>query len=796
MTDDQLLEVQEKDNSLKLQDLWAMFIARWYWFVISLIVTMAIGVYYIMSSPDVYTRTCSVLMKDADSKGQGGAALNDFADLDIFKSKSNIYNEMEAFQSPTLMRGVVERLKLNESYSMKDGLKPVELYKHNPFTVTISGKKERTLSFEADITGDKTYSLSSLVVDGEEISGTFEGELGHPLQTPVGTIALLSTNTPLKNYEGQTISYARGTVDGAAKTYASSLGVENTNAESDIIDLTIASTSIQKADDILNTLIDVYNENWMEDRSKMAISASQFISERLAVIERELGQVDDNISNFKSRNLMPDVAAAAGMYLEQSAQNKKDLVKLENELGAAQYIRKALSSKNINQPLPMSSVIESSSLSSQITSYNEKVLSRNQLLSNSNGDNPLVKDLTAALNAAQDIIIQSVDNYIIALQGQIHSVNKEEAAANSQLASSPDQEKYLLSVQRQQSVKEQLYIYLLQKREENELSQAFSAYNTRVIKAPMGSSVPTSPQKNRILMIAFAIGLVIPAGLIFLKEATNHTVRGRSDLESMKVPFLGELPFYGKKNREWPWQKNKKSPVPERVVVPHSRDMINEAFRVLRTNLEFMASAGEQKVIMFTSFNPGSGKTFSSLNLATSFVIKDRKTVVLDLDFRRATLSRFAGKAKSGISNYLNEQMNDWHEILVAGDANTPDILPVGTLPPNPAELLSTHRLEELLTELRKEYDYIVLDCPPVELVADTTIVAKHADMTIFVARAGLMERDMVPVIDEYYTSGKLRNMSLLLNGTSTLYVNVKGYHRYNYRYGYNYGYGHYYSQK
>ena len=284
------------------------------------------------------------------------------------------------------------------------------------------------------------------------------------------------------------------------------------------------------------------------------------------------------------------------------------------------------------------------------------------------------------------------------------------------------------------------------------------------------------------------LGILIPIAIIYLRENLNTKVRGRKDIEDLTIPFVGEIPQYDRKKRK---KKKGDGQASKIVVKPESRNVINEAFRVVRTNMEFMTGADHvNKVIMVTSANPGSGKTFLTMNIATSFAIKEKKVIAIDLDMRRASLSEFINKPKLGISDYLNGRVADWHAVKYdLENYSNIEMIPVGTIPPNPAELLFSDRLQKLLDELREQYDLIFLDCPPVEIVADASVIAKYADMTLFVIRAGLMEREMLPVIEGYYKDQKFRNMSVLLNGT-TAAGSRYGYHRYGYHYGYAYGYG------
>ena len=569
-----------------------------------------------------------------------------------------------------------------------------------------------------------------------------------------------------------------------ADSYTQKLRAELGNEDATIINLSIDDASVQKAEDILNTLIEVYNEKGIQDKNQIAVSTSRFIGERLGVIENELGHVDENISNYKSEHLLPDVQAASSLYMSQSAENKKEIQTLTNQLATAQFIRHELGGKEMNQPLPTNSGIANVNIESQIGEYNKMVLDRNRLIANSSEKNPLVKDLGNSMQSMKRTILQSVDNLIVSLNTQIRSIRQQEATTTQQLASNPSQAKYLLSVERQQKVKEELYLYLLQKREENELSQAFTAYNTRMITAPRGSALPTAPNKKNILLVALALGLLVPAVIIFMQENMNTKVRGKKDLENLSVPYLGEIPLYFR-------NKKKKNKFSEYAIVVEegNRNIINEAFRVLRSNVDFMKSKNtEQKVFIETSFNPGSGKSFLSMNIAMSFAIKGKKVLVIDGDLRHGTISAYVGSPKKGLSDYLGNKEVVWNELLVI-DKKYPNlhIIPVGTIPPNPTELLEDGSLATLMQDLRDEYDYIFIDCPPIDIVADTQIIEQYADRTLFVVRAGLLDRSLLPELESIYQEKRFKNLSVILNGTES----TGG--RYGYRYGYHNGYDSYY---
>lgn len=770
------------DDFIRIQDLWGMFLPKWYWFTLSLVVTLSVAILYILSTPNVYTRSASILVKDDSKGGSASSALsNDFADLGMFKSNTNINNELLTISSPTLMTEVVKRLGLNETYTIRNGLKRVQLYKASPVSV-IPKDKNSIVGFQIELNSKEKFTLSDFTLGGKEVDDVVSGAFNDSIQTPVGSMYISTTQYFNEEYVGASITYHQGGIVGTTDYYTKNLRTELGNQDATIINLSIDDASIQKAEDILNTLIEVYNEKWIQDKNQIAVSTSQFIGDRLGVIENELGHVDENISSYKSEHLLPDVQAASNLYLTQSAENKKELLTLNNQLSTTRYIRRELNNKQMNQPLPANSGIGSTNIESQISEYNQMVLDRNRLIANSSEKNPLVKDLASSLQSMQNTIIQSVDNHIVSLNTQIRSIKQQEIATTQQLASNPNQAKYLLSVERQQKVKEELYLYLLQKREENELSQAFTAYNTRVITAPRGSAFPIAPKKMNIVLVAFVLGLLIPAVIIFMKENMNTKVRGRKDLENLSIPLIGEIPMCQSGEKK---VSLKKQPERKTIVVQEgSRNVANEAFRVLRTNLDFIISKdANQKVLVVTSFDPGSGKSFLAMNIAISFAIKHKRVLVIDGDLRHGSTSMYVDSPKKGLSDYLGNRVQNRQELVVQDKKyESLHIFPIGTIPPNPTELLEDGRLGKLIEELRSEYDYIFIDCPPIDIVADTQIIEKLADRTIFVIRAGLLDRSMLTDLETIYTEKRFKNLSMILNGTE------RAGGRYSYRYGYHYG--------
>lgn len=795
----------QSGNSVSMSDVLVKCMANWPWFIVSLLVCLSLAFYYVKSQEKVYTRSTAIMIKE-DAKTSAGGQIDAGVDMGLFKTTSQVDNELVAIQSPYVVSEVVNRLKLNMRYSTSGRLHNVTLYgKTLPIEVEmLRVKDDESASLKVELHKDGTFVLTDFAHRDVESDEKVAGKIGDSVKTPIGTVRV----TRSADYRSSEMPIY---VTHVSNEYATRMCIGNMKAalngkNTSIIDISYTDVCTKRAEDFLNAVVDVYNENWIKDRNKIAISTSDFIVNRIRVIEQELGDVDNRISNYKSANLIPDLQASSNMSLKDAADAHKQVTDLTNQLSMMQYVLEYMSSsRNPHQLIPANSGIGVASIEAQISAYNDKMLRRNNLVANSSESNPLVLDLDAELSSMHSAIQSSIRNQITNINTQLNSTISAQNVAQGQLARSPEQGKHLLSVERQQSVKQALYIFLLQKREENELSQAFTAYNTRVITPPFGSSMPTSPNTSKIMLVALILGLALPFSVIFLLEKLDTTVRGRKDLEDLKVPFLGELPNSGYSKMSLMDRLRKRFSILETqdsgrkrdkenqknlhlVVKSGSRDIINEAFRVVRGNLEFMRS-DSCRVVLVTSANAGSGKTFSTSNLGASFAIKGLKTLVIDMDLRKRSLSKMFNVKGNGLADYLAHHVDDYNNLIVhSQNIENLDILPAGTMPPNPSELLYDDRLKDMLDKLRNEYDIIFLDCPPVEIVTDVSIINPLSDKTIFIIRAGVFQRGMLSDIDKMYEENKLENMSVLLNGTNDRYSKY-GY-RYGYQYGYGYGYG------
>lgn len=777
----------ELEDTLQIRDLLFLCLRKWYWFVLSVALMCGLAYLHILRTPPVYTRSASVMIK-SDSRSRSLSSQFDVPDMNLLRTSSNVDNEIIAIQSPAIMEEVVKRLSLNFNFVEAGMFHGTALYgKTQPVTVEFIDVPENgSASMRMLVHADSLVTLSAFTQKGQlvgEKEESVDGALRDTLTTPLGRVVVLP-NVYYDNTQERDITVSRSSVRATTERYAAKLNAAMDSKMADIFTLTIRDVNYLRAEDVLNEVIAVYNEKWVQDRNQIAKSTSAFINERLGIIEQELGNVDTDISKYKSENLLPDVNVATNLYMSQNSEVNRQLVDIENQIHITQYIREyILNDANQMQMLPAAAGVSNAAIEGQIKEYNAQLTKRNNLVEKSSASNPLVVTYDKNLAAVRNAIIRSIDNELVNLNNQRSALNTAARKTTSRIASNPTQARYLLSVERKQKVMESLYLYLLQQREQNELSQAFTAYNTRVITAPRGSLSPTAPSRNKIMLIAFLIGLLIPLAIIYLKETMNTKVRGKKDVEKLTMPFLGEIPMVQK--------LDKKSGKVQAVVKSGNRDMSNEAFRVLRTNLDFMMRQDDgTSIVMVTSFNPGSGKSFVTMNLAISEAVKNKKVLVIDGDLRHGTASTYMPSHRLGSSAFLSGQDVSISDIIYYDENNpTLAVMPVGVFPPNPTELLEDKRFGELIDIVRGMFDIIFIDCPPMNVVADAQIIENYCTRTIFVVRAGLFEKSMLTELENIYRQKKLKNMALVLNGTEVVKGGNKGY-RYGYRYGYHYGYG------
>lgn len=788
----------EEVSDFNIKEFLKISLAKWWWFVICLVFAVGIALFYVYRKQPEFKRYEQILVNEQDSNGGGvGDISKSFSSLGLFSKNSNVYNELLTITSPAIMYQVADTLQLDMNYFQKDGLRALTLYGSNlPFRIDmldIDSQESAGFRITAQPDGKMLFYKFYKVEGGKKIKYDKEIDVAAGaslVKTPIGRVQI-SPNPryiPDSDDEEKTIYIIKSAMQNTVELYCTKMTGDLADEDADVIELSIEDTSVERAVDILNYILLVYNQNWIDDKNKMAIATSKFIDERLAVIQRELGEVDKALASEMKKTGIPDLQTAIEANMEAGAKIEEELITASNQLSIAKYMQEFMTkSTNANSVLPVNLGIESPDLGTQILAYNELLLTRNNVANSSSDTNPLVLNYDVQLASMRNAILRSVDNQVNSLQGVVNGLRKEISDKMAKLSATPEATLPMLQEGRQQEVKQALYLFLLQKREENELTQKFSADNVKIITPPIGPLKHVSPNVPLVIIISIILGLGVPFVLIYFLESINTTVRNKKDLEMLLMPFAGEIPQVGRRNNlkklaeKNPIKKHKDEKPPMAVVEAGKRDVVNEAFRVVRGNIDFMSgkTTGTQ-AIMLTSFNPGSGKSFIAYNLGLSFCLKNRKVLIIDCDLRHGSSSMYVGMPKKGLSDYLTGSTNDWQSLVVKTQANANlDIMPIGKIPPNPAELLEDGRLGTLIEEAKKDYDLIILDCPPVNIVVDTHIVAPYADRTLFVVRAGLLERSALKELNEFYEEKKFKNMSVILNGTEAVHSRYYTYGNY-----------------
>lgn len=763
----------KNDQGLNIVDLFMYLASQWKWFLLSILICGGIAWYNYARAPLVYFRSATVIIKDPSNK----ASTSGLDRFDNFINKVNVANEILQFRSKKLMREVVQRVHADVSYQIKDGLRSNELYNESPVLVSLpDALPEQSFSFTMTLKDAKTVTLSDF--SGIEAKPSYEVALNDTVAIIEGmNVVVTATNYLRDSWLNTPIRVQKLPVESMVNYYKNALGIQQEEEEASILTLALKDSSPARAEDVLNTLITVYNEEAIKEKNQVAVNTANFINERLIIIERELGNVESNLESFKQRNQIVDIASSAGMYMTESQKYNADAMELETQLRLANFIKDYLTDPGKETDLiPSNTGISDMNIENQISLYNVAKLKRDHLIDDSSVNNPVVQELNNSLRAMKQSIIRAVDNMIVSLNVKRNDAQNREMRAQDRVTAIPTKERQMLSIERQQKIKEALYLFLLNKREENALSQAMADNNARVIDGAEGSNAPISPNRNRILLLGLLVGIALPGAVCLAILFMDTRVHGRKDIEGVtSVPYLGEIPL----DKEAMKDHRKKV----MAVKEQGDDIVSEAFRILRTNMAFLSKKDKPaQVITFTSFNIGAGKTFIARNLSMSLAYMKKRVVMVDLDIRKGTLSRHFGHYHVGVTNYLSDNTVNVDDIIQHQEGF--DLIPAGILAPNPAELLMDNRLDELMDELRARYDYIIADNVPVGLIADATIANRIADLTIFVVRAGKLDRRQLPDIEKLYQEKKLKNMALVLNGANPER------HGYGYSYGYGYGYG------
>ncbi len=779
MTDQEIRNTDEaEDNFYSLRDILMMMTANWKWFVLAIAVCLVFAGLKIYTTPKVYTRSAAILIKDSR---RGNVTSSLFSDISSARIIPNVENEMYLLGSQRLMMQVVKDLKLDVWYSTREGLRKRDLYGTSPIEAVFPDiDDKRTAGFSAVLTDDDRVELSDFYIRGRDDvdkKNKVRCTLGDTVSTPIGRMVVMPTlyYSRYDKSKKPVIDVRKAGVEGTAISFMSKLTPSLPNELASVIMLSINDVNTRRAEAVLNTLMKVYQEDVVADKRQVSDVSRRFIDDRLRVIEAELAAEDKRVLGFKESNRLIDFREQASLALNESSRYKSGIYDIENQIILVTYLRDYLEGGNSIELIPANVGITDQYLNTLISEYNTEVLHRNELLRSSNERNPAIVSLTSLLTAQFEGIMASIGNLLQQLDISLAQARTRERLAMGAMSSAPGQESEMTSLARQQTVKEQLYLYLLNKKEESDLSSVVIDSDARIVEYAYGSGVPVSPKPMRIIILALLAGCVVPFVVLLLINILNTTVRSRKDVEDrLSAPFFGEIPYMPRKKGS-----------SEIIVKDEGRDPVSEAFRILRSNMSFMSVSGGMKVILVTSSNIGSGKTFFSLNMAAALAIAGKKVVVIDGDMRKRTLTRKYGNLESnkGLSRCLSDSSVSGLSAVVMNPAGTGvDMIFAGIQPPNPAELLMSGRLDTLIEELGSHYDYILIDSVPAFMVADAAITGRIADHTVYVIREGLMDRRQLPDIEKLYLSGRFPNMMVVLNGIRES--------RRKYAYGYGYGYG------
>jgi tyrosine-protein kinase Etk/Wzc len=749
--------LHQEGETIDLKEILYKYTNHWKWFILSIIMALTAGFVYLKIQLPVYKIKSSILIKD-DRKGLGQDDM--LKQLDIFSGTKVVDNEVDILKSYTLMEQVVTDLNLHIQYFKNESFKNIEVYgTNNPVHVTII--KPLELTEEVEPIKLENLNSKTVLLNGKEI------DLNKNVNTEYGIIQIsLTGNAP----EVEELFVKISQITPVTENYMELLSVEASSKMSTVLNLSLESAIPQKGIDILDKLIDVYNHAGLEDKNKVAANTLTFIENRLELVAADLTEVEQNVESYKSTQGITDISTESKLFLESVQKNDLQLnqIKIQESVLNSIYIY-VKEKNNTSGTVPATLGISDPTLLRLINQLVELEAKREQTVKLVKEDNPIMQAIDEQI---RNVKLNLSEN-ILTLQNSLAITRKQLESQNTRIESTirtiPGKERKLVDITRQQAIKNNLYTFLLQKREETALSYASAVSDSRIIDKARVKNTPISPDKKKVILLFGIIGLTIPLAFIFIKDLLNNKISSRQEIEKItKAPILAEISY---------------SDQEEALVVSKlNHSVIAEQVRTLRTNLAFASPGQTLQTILFTSSMSGEGKTFISLNLGASLAMIDKKTIILEMDMRKPKLHKSLDIANNkGLSNYLSGQAN-LDEIIhpVPGQDNY-FIITCGTIPPNPAELLTKGRLEELFYNLRANFDYIIIDAPPVGIVTDAQILEQQSDSTFYIIRHDFSLRSHLPLINTLYKENKFKNLNLVLNSVSE-------------RGGYNYGYGYGYS--
>ena len=744
--------------------------------------------------PEIRT---GVIKDDKKGGSAGSADLENLGLGGMITSTQSIDNEIEVLRSKTILKEVVNNLELYITYYDEDEFPKKELYKTSPIIVNLTAQEADNLPDVAIIDMKLTQEGGldvNLKVGLNEYNKHFE-KLPAVLPTDVGTFGFaLKDSLSNGRMEGQNIvrniSAMVSRPFGVAKGYQWAINIEPTSKTTSVAVVSLMNTNIQRGQDFINKLIEMYNRNTNNDKNEVAEKTKEFINERIKIINEELGSTEDKLEAFKRNAGLTNIGSDAQLAVEGNAEYERKRVENGTQINLIRDLTKYISNpSNEYEVLPANIGLSDNGLTTQIDRYNELIFERKRLLRTSTENNPMIVNLDTSIRAMKANVKAAIDGTLQGLLIVKADLDREASRFSRRISDAPGQERQYVSIARQQEIKAGLYLMLLQKREENAITLAATANNAKIIDEPAAEGGPVSPKPKMIYMVALAVGLGLPVGFIFLLGLTKFKIEGRGDVEKLtRLPIVGDVPLTDEKTGSI-------------TVFENQNTLMSETFRNVRTNLQFMLE-NSQKVILVTSTVSGEGKSFISANLAISLSLLGKKVVIVGLDIRKPGLNKIFNipRKEMGITQYLSNPEKNLMDFVQSSDVSKNlYIIPGGTVPPNPTELLARDGLDKAIAILRKEFDYVILDTAPVGMVTDTLLIGRIADLSVYVCRADYTRKAEFTLINELADNNKLPNLCTVINGLDLQkkkygyyygYGKYGKYYGYGKRYGYGYGYG------
>ncbi len=771
------MELTKKEEEFNLREIIKPYTKKWYWFIGSVILTTILAICYILFTTPVYKIQSSVLIKDAKKMSSASGDFGVLAGLGGFAGMgtNSIENELEIFKSKKIIEDVAKNLKLQVSIYSREKFHDVELYKDtNPFSVIVVNEKK----FE-----DTPKEPINIKIKGEKIilsSKEFKKDLFTSFNKTISLpyANLIITKNPkfnLKKVKKMNLDdfyFTYSNLESVVDEYQKYLEVDLLDKDATVIGLSLNHSNKDKGMDVLNNIVNVYNSYAISDKNQESKRTKDFIDDRILLISKELGNIETDKEQFKVDNNIVDIMTEAKINLQISTETRRKSLELETQIEVSNMLLNYIDSQsNGFQVLPTNIGLDNPTATSNIVAYNKLVMDRNRLLENATPENPLVKETTKEIVGLKNAMKESILRYLATLKASKGQVDRENGYSDNQIEKVPRQEKLFRNIERQQQIKESLYLLLLQKREEAAIAIAITGEKARVVDFAYAEKKAVAPKKVISIFGAWIFGLLLPFGIIYLKELLNNKIVTKHDLEKItNTAILSEIPRLNKKENHL-ISKNDISP-------------LAESFRILVTNLNFMLPRSEaSKVIFVTSTVKGEGKTFVSVNLALALATPLKKVLVIGSDIRNPQLQRYNPSMKNakGLSEYLYEEIDDAMDIIHPSGFNPNcDFIYSGIIPPNPTDLLQNGRYEKLLENVKKHYDYIILDTAPLMLVTDSFLISHLAGATIYVTRSEVTEKNFIDFANKNIVNDKIKNVGFIVNDV----------HKTNFGYGNKYGYG------